>query len=322
MTLWQHRPSSGSLSVLLAAGISGIAVGLATGLWIHFGGRKRRQLRAEQQRPMVVGLEAATEDPPDELQAEFTRAAAWVSQASDLATTAKLALYGCYKQATSGDCPPQRPWGMEASAKWEAWHEHRGASKAEAMRRYIEALGRAAPAWRAGPPGPAGPAAGGRGRDLGAGMATGPAQSLLQSIGDPSQAGAVDETPVGQLCESIAEDDLDAARAVLRQAPQLAFQSDRDGMTPLHWACDRGRTAMVKELLGMLGKGSDALAHVNMQDGSGDTPLHFAVLTDNEEIARLLLASRADPQAKNSDGESPWALAEGEGWCKIFGKAA
>lgn len=325
MALWQQRSSRGALGTLLVAGLSGIAVGLFTGLWIHFGARRRRREATGAQRLTAVEAGAPArsdargdaDDPaPAELQAEFAGAAAWVGVAGALANSEKLALYGCYKQALSGDCPAQRPWGMEASMKWAAWQEHRGASRAEAMRRYVAALDRAAPSWRAGPEAPRGP-----GPREGTGPSTGPAVSLLGCIGDPSQAGE-DATPVGQLCERIAQGEAGEARAILGRAPALAFQADRDGMTPLHWACDRGSAELVRALLEMLGQRSDAPACLNARDASGDTPLHFAVLTDNMEIARLLLGCRAALDAKNNEGESPLALADGEEWRELLGRAA
>lgn len=322
MALWQQRPWRGLLGIVLTAGLSGVAVGLFTGLWIQFGARRRRRGVLGAPRSTVVELDmpaAAGEPPSAGLQADFASAAAWVAAAADLTNTEKLALYGCYKQATAGDCPAKQPWGMEASMKWQAWREHLGTPRAEAMLRYVAALDRTAPSWRTGP---RGAAPGGRGGPKeGSGMSTGPAVSLLGCIGDPDQQGQVDETPVGQLCEKIADGDVEGARAVLRQAPGLALQADKDGMTPLHWACDRGCEEVARALLDMLSGRPDAAAHLNARDASGDTPLHFAVLTENQEIAKMLLACRADPDVKNNEDESPRQVG-GEEWRELLSSAA
>merc|ERR1712060_984202 len=74
----------------------------------------------------------------------------WAKGVSEFSTEIQLALYGCYKQATVGDNPAGRPWGMEASYKWSAWNEHRGCSRTEAMLRYIRVLTEVAPQWREG----------------------------------------------------------------------------------------------------------------------------------------------------------------------------
>ena len=94
----------------------------------------------------------------------------------------------------------------------------------------------------------------------------------------PSQ----DETPAGQLCQKIADGDVEAkgcpttalvavirnqeAFALLRRDPKLAteaivltvstptlfaalsLEADKDGMLPLHWAADRGDVDMVRPM--------------------------------------------------------------------------
>ena len=54
-----------------------------------------------------------------------------------------LQLYGLYKQGSNGDATGERP-GMTdfvARAKWDAWAALKGTSRAQAMQRYIDALG-------------------------------------------------------------------------------------------------------------------------------------------------------------------------------------
>jgi len=53
-----------------------------------------------------------------------------------------LELYGYYKQATVGDVAGERPGGFDfkGRAKWEAWNQHRGLSREEAMERYVEVV--------------------------------------------------------------------------------------------------------------------------------------------------------------------------------------
>jgi len=137
--------------------------------------------------------------------------------------------------------------------------------------------------------------------------------STMGNIGDPGKDGDVDETPVGVLCEKVAENDVDEFRAILLRQPELAFQSDKDGMTPLHWAADRGSIEIARILVEMAGKGGAAASRLNAQDESLDTPLHYAVLTENVEILQLLLAAGADPEVLNEEGETPLALAKDAG---------
>ncbi len=78
---------------------------------------------------------------------------------------------------------------------------------------------------------------------------------------------------------------------------------DGTGQTPLHWAILDGRKDMVKLLLA---KGAD----VNVADTSGKTPLHLAVERENKEIVELLLAQGADINAKDTNGITPLARAQ------------
>jgi len=46
-------------------------------------------------------------------------------------------LYGLYKQATEFDCKEEKPNEVESEKKWKAWHNFKGLSKEEAMKKYI-----------------------------------------------------------------------------------------------------------------------------------------------------------------------------------------
>jgi len=266
------------------------------------------------------------EIPSDDDFLEFARATCWVSSeaAGSLATTSKLALYGCYKQFAEGDAPSTEPRGMEANMKWNAWREHFGVSRAEAMGKYVAVLDRIVPGWRDADDGdvsgiPVDPPTKHK-ADGSSGM--GLSVSTMGMIGDPSKANDTDETPVGQLCALIADGSSEEALTMLKKNPQLAFQSDKDGMSALHWAADRGELQVARALVDMLRQSSVAdLTHcVNAKDaGEGETPLHYAVNTDNVELARLLIAARADPSIENSDGETALSVAEGkDSWVGVL----
>ena len=79
-----------------------------------------------------------------ELQAAFDAA---IARSKTLTTRPDnltlLQLYGLYKQGSNGDATGERP-GMTdfvARAKWDAWAALKGTSRAQAMQRYIDALG-------------------------------------------------------------------------------------------------------------------------------------------------------------------------------------
>ena len=75
-----------------------------------------------------------------------------------------------------------------------------------------------------------------------------------------------------------------------------------DGETPLHFAAIGGQKE-IAELL--IAKGAD----VNARDSIGGTPLHKAALRGRKEIAELLIANGADVNAKDILGKTPldWA---------------
>ncbi|MEW6561448.1 MAG: acyl-CoA-binding protein [Pseudomonadota bacterium] len=81
---------------------------------------------------------------PADLQTAFDAA---VARSKTLSTRPDnltlLQLYALYKQGSSGDVSGERP-GMTdfvARAKWDAWAALRGTSRAQAMQRYIDAIG-------------------------------------------------------------------------------------------------------------------------------------------------------------------------------------
>lgn len=80
-------------------------------------------------------------------------------------------------------------------------------------------------------------------------------------------------------------------------------ERDRDGQTPLHWACDRhGDVSIVKMLLN---KGAD----VASRDKAGNTPLHEASSRGHSEIIKLLLQRDAYVGVKNNENQTPLDLA-------------
>lgn len=307
-----------------------IVVGLgagALGLWLykHYCVTKKKKKSLHLGRPSLAEeIEAALRleaDEPDSItQAEFEAATAWVTEhGGNLPNSVLLPLYGCYKQALSGDCPgSSAPWGMEASMKWKSWKQLEGTPRAEAMSMYVGALRDAVPGWSPNV-----------GADIAmpakadAGMnGFGPTVSTMGLLGaDDDRGNDVDETPVGQLNELIHNGDITGALTVLRGSPDLAFKADKDGMTPLHWAADRGNPEVTRALLALLGDDLEITrSRMNARDDSGDTPLHYAVNTESEDVAKLLIAAGADPHVENEEGETPLALAEasGEAWTAVF----
>jgi uncharacterized protein len=100
--------------------------------------------------------------------------------------------------------------------------------------------------------------------------------------------------------------DLAAVRALIaRGASVNAAQGD--GMTALHWAAERGDSAMSAALL-------RARANVRAKTRVGDyTPLHVAAKTGSAPVVRALLRAGSDPNAVTTSGATPLHFAAASG---------
>lgn len=90
--------------------------------------------------------------------------------------------------------------------------------------------------------------------------------------------------------------------AVSRMSRSAIDEVDATGRTILSWASRKGDDTIVAELLAC---GADP----NMTNSYGMSCLHYAVLGVDENCVRLLLASKAGLEVKDSVGRTPLALA-------------
>ena len=80
--------------------------------------------------------------------------------------------------------------------------------------------------------------------------------------------------------------------------------TDKEGQTPLHYACANGQLDIVQYFYTEKLSGLAHTAH------SGDTPLHFACKSNQVEATQFLLATgECDPLIKNIEGLSPVEIA-------------
>lgn len=89
---------------------------------------------------MKMGSETGSE----EIKSAFENAVQKSKSLPTQSTTVQLDLYGLFKQATAGDVSGARPgmFDMRGRAKWDAWEKRKGMSADEAMKAYIEAIGK------------------------------------------------------------------------------------------------------------------------------------------------------------------------------------
>lgn len=106
----------------------------------------------------------------------------------------------------------------------------------------------------------------------------------------------LDTTP---MLEAAREGDVDALAAILDADETQLHARDKYGLTPLHWACDRGQLRAVTLLLE---RGADVNAIEKRLFKR--TPLLFAALSGNVELVQLLLRRHANVAAADYKGWS------------------
>ncbi|KAG7397576.1 Ankyrin repeat domain-containing protein 42 [Phytophthora boehmeriae] len=120
---------------------------------------------------------------------------------------------------------------------------------------------------------------------------------------EPHQVGVdelheeLDTTPVHAAARAGELEDL---RENLRQDATQVLALDKYGLTPLHWACDRGN-AVEAQLLLQSGADVDAVEKRMFKR----RPLHFAVLASSEATVQVLLDHHADVLAVDYRGWAP-----------------
>jgi len=89
--------------------------------------------------------------------------------------------------------------------------------------------------------------------------------------------------------------DLAAVRTLLKQGADASMPQP-DGMTPLHWAAERGEAAMADALI-LSGANVTAVTRLG-----GYTPLHLAARNGNAPVLRALLKAGSKPAVPSSTG--------------------
>ena len=218
---------------------------------------------------------------------DFRDASAFFARNQDRFTAVEqLRLYGLFKQGTVGDISADTAYSVEPSNSrrmlmHDAWSELAGMTQREAQDVYVGLIEEHCPYWRSG--------------SCGGGSGSWAVGSVpVNTIGDSLDK---DETQIGAFCELCAQGNVVEVEAALAKDPSLLFRADREGLTCLHWASDRGHEELAKVLI-------EGKCDINKQDDSGNTALHVAVMAEQGEVVRLLLDAKADPLLVNLDGET------------------
>lgn len=223
----------------------------------------------------------------DSLTSKFGRATRYIRQyGSDLDSKKMLFFYGRYKQVKEGPCNIPKP-GMlqfEAKQKWEAWKSLGKMNKEKAMLEYISEVDTLYPNW------------------LDTIKEKGLTDvSSFSHIGGRTvskmHAPEKDENTSWTIFDTCKEGRMKDLVQALENGTDVNV-CDEEGMSLLHWACDRGHEDIVDILLS---KNCD----VNLRATDGQTPLHYAVSCEYMSIVQRLLEHHADPSIKCNEGETP-----------------
>ena len=103
---------------------------------------------------------------------------------------------------------------------------------------------------------------------------------------------------VTEIYRAAGNGDLEETRLLLKHNPNLVFAKNSEGFTALHYAARHGYVEIAKLLLA-------ERADVNAKAGKGDTPLHYAVWYGHKETVQLLLSNKADVDVRDGIGRTP-----------------
>jgi ankyrin repeat protein len=111
----------------------------------------------------------------------------------------------------------------------------------------------------------------------------------------------------GEIHDAARDGDLEKVTALLKDNPDLVFRKeDNYGLTPLHTAAIQGHKDVAELLLANK-------AEVDARDNKGETPLHTAALMGHRDVVEVLLASKAEVDARDNNGYTAlhWAAVKG-----------
>ncbi|XP_061315317.1 nuclear factor NF-kappa-B p100 subunit isoform X1 [Pezoporus flaviventris] len=97
-------------------------------------------------------------------------------------------------------------------------------------------------------------------------------------------------------------------RVLLAVQRHLAASQDENGDTPLHLAIIHEQTAVIKQLIEVV-VSIPSLDIINISNNLQQTPLHLAVVTKQPQVVQLLLQAHADPTLLDRYGNSLLHLA-------------
>ena len=207
----------------------------------------------------------------------------------------RLSLYGCYKQATVGNCNTKRPgiFDQIGRAKWAAWEKLGGVSPVSAKRMYIETC-----------------------LKIDSARVSKLLSGELEEGEQVTQVGLPFTERVSSLVGNLKEEDMKQGYTTIHDFCKIGDLSslklqltdanknsiDDLGMAPLHWACDRGNIHIVEYLL-------ERQVDINLYSIDQQTPLHIASGCGHTDLVVMLLSKGANPELRDEDLLTPKQIA-------------
>ncbi|KAJ8300293.1 hypothetical protein KUTeg_021812 [Tegillarca granosa] len=222
-----------------------------------------------------------------ELTELYERATTYVRQNSNTFDSEQLlCLYGRFKQVNEGPCNTKKPglFDFHGKQKWEAWKKLGDMNKEEAMMEYVEYVSDTDPYWE---------------EKINEGKTNTVSWNSVSTMSCSDVEIADENKTIFDWCK---EGNTEQIKNLLSCPGGIDINNkDSDGMTLLHWACDRGYSDLVKLLL-------KSNADINAKDSDDQTALHYAVSCEHKDVVDILLSYGADKLSKDIDGSSPMDL--------------
>lgn len=218
------------------------------------------------------------------LQEAFKRATDFViSNIFTINQNDVLYLYDLHKQAVSRICNKPLPEFFNLKCTHNASLEDslENMTKEEAMQIYIEKVSTLMPDWDSIAL-----------KDSNDKIHFGHASSTCLST-DPELA---EESKT--IFDFVKEGNLQRVKSLLKGHYSLKSLVDDEGLSLLHWACDRGYSEIAKFLIA-------SSIDVNCKDHEGQTPLHYASSCGHKHVVNVLLQAGANASIFDLDGLKP-----------------
>ncbi|KAF8820775.1 acyl-coa-binding protein [Cardiosporidium cionae] len=207
----------------------------------------------------------------------------------------QLQFYGLYKHATLGNCTETcpNPFNWKRLSQWEHWRKFAGTSRRQAMIAYIEESHKIC-------------------SDIENTISTGDIESapslfkhdcIIDSPLKYEEMGENEDCDIDAFLEAVVLSDQETVFRMYSVDNSIIQKKDKNGLTALHYAADRGFLEMVIFLL-------ENGAGINEQDENSETPLHLAVIAERVNVAEELIKRGADLSIRNVDGEIAKSMSE------------